>query len=423
MSLSSGMDAAAVRALADQLAAQRSGLSGIASTLRDAQIAARHPAGYGIEPGDLTIAPWSIDNVGAAQGLLLSAESSISNLVDRLTAAINEQLQASNADGAGGPGSVPGLPVVPGIPGTPGAPVDPGFQWGQGQPTVPGDPGYNWGNLPQDALTARSFWLARPRALLDLPGAIYTMAKRGNLITAAPNWRAYLGPKYAVDAGSMMKAGIWQAGTPRVIQGTYLAASNLKFQNIMDPTFNHFGRPTTSPTGSAKWLDWAHLRGADDVLPTRIANLKLAGAVAGKGFAALGAVTGALQIADAIQGKGDAWTGLDGAVNLVTGIGSFLPPPVGLVFAGAGALYNVGRFLFSGAPGERPADHIANFAKDTVKNIGNLATNHVKNTAAAVIGTVKFAGDVAENAGRTAGVVANVAGKVAGRIIENVWPW
>jgi len=349
-----GMAPGPARSTATSMQAQLNALDSIASELLSTNTAAHFPETHGIAKGEPTIAPWSMASVTGARTLLVNAHVSATELLARITAEADAQDAASSNEYEG---SAP--PVVTFLAG----------------------------------ISSYRSLLTRPRGLLELPAGVLAWKKTPGAFRSAFRPMNYISPKYAVAQGSVVKGLIRSSPTPRWIKAGYVAASNLKVQNLMDPDFIHgMANHRAAPPA---FLDKLHV-GANAVK-----NLKLGAAVVGKGFSALSVVSGAFSLYDGLSGKGDTMDTVDGIVNIVTGIGSFAPPPVGLVFAGVGAAYNLGRFLFTGAEGDRPIDHVVSFGKDVAKNVGDFAANNVKNAANAV----------------------NAAADVAGKVLDKVWPW
>jgi hypothetical protein len=93
-----GMDVSQVRAKAAALRASEGPLGQLASQLAQTREAARHPDRYGIEPGEKTIAPWSIESLASIRADLIAAQAAMSDLVARALGEADAQAAASVAD-------------------------------------------------------------------------------------------------------------------------------------------------------------------------------------------------------------------------------------------------------------------------------------------------------------------------------------
>ena len=323
-----GMDTGIARARRDAMQRQISALTVIANDLSTTYTAARNPQAYGIEPGEKSIAPWSMAALNSARIQLQGAESAASGLLQRIAGEANAQ------DAASGNDDFWAVPLA----------AYAGYQEFSG-----------W----------RS-WLSRPRTLLELPSAVRMAFTQGSV------WRTGLNPANwglagGRAGGSALKTFTLNTQTPRWIRSTYTSANNLKFQNYLDPDYLHtVGRHARTPA----WLDKLHIAN-----PGVVSGVKTAVAAAGKGFAVLGAVAGVVNIVEGVQ-SGDGWQVADGIVGTITSIGSLAPPPVGLVFAGAGLAYTAGRWLFGADEnGKTGIDKIGDFGKATGEVLGDVGKN------------------------------------------------
>lgn len=94
------MDVAQVRAKATALRASEGPLAQLAAQIAQTREAARHPDRYGIDPGEKTIAPWSIESLAAVRAELVAAQGAMNDLIARALTEAEAQAAASNADRA-----------------------------------------------------------------------------------------------------------------------------------------------------------------------------------------------------------------------------------------------------------------------------------------------------------------------------------
>ena len=343
-----GMDPGAARAKRDAMRLQVSALSTIADELAMTDTAARNPQAYGIESGERTVAPWSMGTLREARLLVRGANSAASSLLDRIEAEAAAQEAASAND-------VPFLDFV------------------------------------NDVRRTRTFLLAGPRAWLQAPAAIGLLRTLPWLSPSAimpSTWFSMAEYRF----GSALMSGYAGAdSTNRFVRGLALGANAFKPDRILQGAANLIGQGNASwATNSASWLSRA-------------------GAVAGKGFGVLGAGVGAYSLVSGIVGMTDGdisdedqWAVVDGAVGLITGIGSLAPPPVGVVFAAVGGAYALGRWLWGeDGSGMTGIDHIGSLASDVGKNVSaawNASTKVMQNVIADPVGTARD-------------------------VIDSLWPW
>ncbi|TQL47556.1 hypothetical protein FB562_0621 [Homoserinimonas aerilata] len=328
-----GMDPEAAISSRDALQLQINALSGIVSDLGVTYSAAQNPQYYGIDPGERTVAPWSMSNLSTARSSLVSASSAANTLLERLAAEAQSQQEASGN----------------------------GF-FGAGY------------SFLRDVSWWRR-WISWPRTLLELPAAIRMLGMQG-----APAWATafnlrnwWLGGSSAGSAA--LRAFTLNSSTPWWLREMYVAGNKLKPQNLINPKGIYaVGRHAAPPA----WISRLHVANPGIVTAaSRVAT------VAGKGFGVLGAVGGVMNIATGVTGmmdgdvsSDDAWALADGIVGTVTSIGSLAPPPVGVVFAGVGLAYTAGRWLFGeDENGNTGLDHIGNAATATVDFVGDVASN------------------------------------------------
>ena len=351
-----GMDPGAARATRDSMRAQIDGLAAIVGELTSTNSAALNPPAWGIDPGEPTVAPWSIGSLNAAQADLRSAASAARTLIQRITTEADAQEAASENHFANLGGARPVIDSV-----------------------------RDWRNV-----------LAIPRSLLETPAALRMLRNNpalwSNLIQPK-SWRI----KNTIEAGGALRDFTRTRLTPGWIRNSFQWASNLKWQNYLDPAFVHSRGLHAAPSS---WTNLLHVNN-----PGLLTGVKTVAAGIGKGFGVLGLGVGVLDIATGVSGmadgdvsSGDAWALADGVVGTITSIGSFAPPPVGLVFAGVGAAYGAGRWLFgAGADGKTGIDRIGDFGKATGGAVSHVASN-------------------------VGGAVSDGATAV-GDFVEDVWPW
>jgi hypothetical protein len=94
-----GLDPAAVRGKAGQISTQLASLDHLISELSRTHKAALNPGAYGIDPGERTIAPWSVGSVLAARNELVAARAGANELLARIHQEVGSQVAAS-ASGA-----------------------------------------------------------------------------------------------------------------------------------------------------------------------------------------------------------------------------------------------------------------------------------------------------------------------------------
>jgi hypothetical protein len=390
MAAKQGMNPGSARTAAGSMQAQVNALSDIASALSATWNAGNNPSAYGIVPGEPTIAPWSLSNVNSARVNLVNAQNAANGLLQRIESEAAAQEAASGND-----------PLLD--------------AW----------------NAAHGAYTTFSDYrkpLSWSRGLLELPMAAMMAFSQGK----GTMWKYGLNPKNwsilpAVADADALRAFSRSSSTPRFIRGMYTAASNLKYQNYLDPDFIHTTARHKASTVAA-WADRFHIGN-----PTVLKNVKSAAAGLGKGLGVLGVASSGYTLATGISGamdgdvtSEDKWAIADGAVGVITGIGSFAPPPVGLVFAGVGAAYSAGRWLFgedeNGKTGIQKTGEFfegaAGFVGDSAKNINNFANDVQDNVNEAVADGVQNAANTVTNAAKT---VANGA-EAVGDFVEDIWP-
>jgi hypothetical protein len=316
----------------DAMQLQINALSSIASDLLTTHSAAQNPQLYGIDPGERTVAPWSVHNLSSARSSIVGASSAASTLLARITAEAQAQEEAS------------------------------GNPWN----AVTGTYGF---------LREVSWWrrfVSWPRTLLELPAAVRMLGMQGRSAWATGfnlrNW--WLGGSSTGSAA--LRAFTLNSSTPWWLRELYVAGNKLKPQNLINPQGIYaVGRHAAPPA----WISRLHVANPGIVTAaSRVAT------VAGKGFGVLGAVGGVVNIATGINGmmdgdvsSDDAWALADGVVGTVTSIGSLAPPPVGLVFAGVGLAYTAGRWLFGADEnGKTGIDKIGDFGKATGEFLGDV---------------------------------------------------
>jgi hypothetical protein len=327
-----GMDPELVRGTRESIQRQVDALTTIASDLSTTRTAAQSPQNWGIEPGEMTVAPASVPSITTARAHLVAAKAAAGTLLARLDGEITAQEEASANDFANLGGARPVIDSV---------------RW--------------WRN-----------WISIPRSLFETPAALRMLWNQPAL------WRTVIQPgtwglKNTVLAGSALKDFTRTTQTPGWVRSTYQAASNLKWQNYLDPKYMHSTGLHAKPPA---WTNALHVNN-----PGFVSGAKTVAAGLGKGFGVLGVGVGVVNIASGISGMADgdvssddAWALADGIVGTVTSIGSFAPPPAGLVFAGVGAAYTAGRWLFGeDADGKTGIDKIGDFGKATGENIANGA--------------------------------------------------
>lgn len=104
-----GLDPSAARAKASALNAQLSSLDHVISELTVTHRAAQHPGSYGIDPGEQTIAPWSVGSVLTAKNEIVAARAEAAQLVARIHQEIGSQVAASAAGAALGAAAGKGM--------------------------------------------------------------------------------------------------------------------------------------------------------------------------------------------------------------------------------------------------------------------------------------------------------------------------
>lgn len=320
-------------------------LTAIVADLSATKSAADNPQNWGIEPGEMTVAPWSISSISTAQASIVAAKSAAAGLLGRLDGetAAQEDASGNNFANLGGV-----RPVIDRV------------RW--------------WRN-----------WISMPRAAFEVPGALRMLWNQPSL------WRSVIQPgtwglRNTAAAGTALKDFTRTTQTPGWIRSAYQSAANLKWQNYIDPSFMHGTGMRTAPPA---WTNALHINN-----PGFVAGAKTVASGVGKGFGVLGVGFGVLNIATGVTGMADgdvssddAWALADGIVGTITGIGSFAPPPAGLVFAGVGAAYTAGRWLFG--EGEN--------GKTGIEKIGDW--------------------------GKSAGNAIGDGAKAVGNFVDDIWPW
>jgi len=340
-----GMDPQLVQNTRESLQRQVDALATIASDLSTTRSAAQYPQNWGIEPGEMTVAPASIPSIATAKAHLAAAKAAAGTMLSRLDGETAAQEEASgNVVHEFASGIATGMGDVGGA-----RPVVDSVRW--------------WRN-----------WISMPRSLFETPAALRMLWNQPAL------WRTVVQPgtwgiKNTLAAGSALKDFTRTSNTPRWIRGTYQAASNLKWQNYLDPAYLHTISAHKRPPA------WTN---AFDITTTNskiVAGAKPVAAVIGKGFGVLGIGVGIASTASAVAGMTDGDITVDdglaladGIIGTVTSIGSLAPPPAGLVFAGVGAAWTAGRWLFGeGEDGKTGIDKIGDFGKSAGTVIADSA--------------------------------------------------
>jgi len=312
-----GMDTIAAREKREAMQMQIIELLGISTDLGATHRAASSPASHGIEPGEKTVAPWSVASVAAARTGIDNARSAAQDLLWRVTGEANAQDLASAND------------------------VFASAKWWR-----------NWATIPRNLLSAPAVFssiITKPKNALDIArlGPFSRQAYDfGSEYLKMTHTGAYANPwlKKPLLAANFTKPGDLAS-----------KAANLSFFNSSKPWIANSATMLTKASGV----------------------LKTGAFVATKGFGVLGVGAGIYNIVDGAK-NGDGWQVADGVVGTITSLGSLAPPPVGLAFAAVGAAYTVGRWLFSeDGDGNTGIDHIVN----TGKAIGNFAAEAANNIA------------------------------------------
>jgi len=353
-----GMDPVVARTTRDAMQAQVAALTAIAAELSASYEAASSPASHGMEPGETTIAPWSLPAVQGAAVQVESARSAASALLQRITTEADAQNTTSGND--------------------------PIFGESNSVMSVLGTASDVWG------------YATNPATLLGLPFSASAATNPGVARWALNprNW----GPAGTVRAADQMSdaaRGLGSTGWQGFVRGSYQAGANVELQNLIDPNFVPSLGRHASPT-AGRWTNFLHVGN-----PKVLSGMQTAVSGVGKAFGVLGVVSSGLQLGQGILGmtdgdvsSEDAWAAADGAVGLITGVGSFAPPPVGTVFTAVGLGYTAGRWLLG-------ADENGQTGLDKIGDWGQSAGTTVGNAVGAV-------GDAAES---------------VGDFVEDVWPW
>ena len=351
-----GLDPGAATTARGSLGLQIAALSDIASQLAITHTAASAPESHGIAPGEPVVAPWSLSSLLEARDRLTSAESAAGTLLQRIQSEVDAQVAASGNDFANLGGVRPVIDSV---------------RW--------------WRN-----------WVAMPRSFLEVPAALRMLRNQPAL------WRTLVQPKSwlirsTLDGGTALRNFTRTTQTPKGIRAVFQAASNLKWQNYLDPAYVHSRGLHTAPP---KWTKLFHVDN-----PGFVSGAKTVAAGVGKGFGVLGVGVGVLDIATGVNGmmdgdvsSADAWALADGMVGTITNIGSFAPPPAGLVFAGVGAGYTAGRWLFG-------SDENGRTGIDKIGDFGDAAGGAISGAASNVGDAVSDGADAVED------------------FVEDKWPW
>jgi hypothetical protein len=306
-----GMDTIAARGKREALQLQVVELLSITRDLGATHRAASSPSSFGIEPGEKTIAPWSIPSVNAAKVELESARSGALELINRLIGETNAQDLASAND------------------------VFKAAKWTR-----------NWATIPRNLLQAPAVF----HSIIKDPKNAVSLARDGLFSRAAYD----AGNKYLTDTYTKPSMNPWLRKPFQAASFTKPGDLALKGANL--PLFNDKG----------PWL-----KGTQSLLRNIAPALKTGAFVASRGFGVLGIGSGVLGIIEGAQ-TGDGWKLADGIVGTVTSLGSLVPPPIGVAFAAVGAAYTAGRWLFGeDENGDTGIDHIVN----TGKNIANVAND------------------------------------------------
>lgn len=367
-----GLNPSQVRNQLGSVSGQLSTLHTLSNEVTITHRAALQPQNYGIEPGEKTVAPWSIASLAGAKADLVAAHSAAIDLVSRALREIDVQVATSNSYSGV---VVTGIGTTPKPPGSVPPAVSPQY--------TPSGPGFF--DYVQAVRDFRTRFIAGPRNLLQVAQAIRVWAA----IPHIANWSF-------------------------VMPSTWLSVKEYRSMSdfFMSPTIggaNRFTRVTYNMANVFK-ADWWWTKGGNALLNTKAGQwlpgtanviksganvLKNASIGVGKVFGVVGIGMSAYTLVDGIVGMTDgditdedAWAVADGAVGLICGVGSLMPPPVGVVFAAVGAAYSIGRWLFGeDGNGMTGIDHLSSFAQDTAKNVSNVVNDTV-NTASKVISSL-----------------------------------
>lgn len=96
MSQNKGLNPEAARGKASELSGHLGTVDHLISELAATHRAALHPQSYGIDPGEKTIAPWSVGAVSGAQADLAAARNSAAELIQRIYQEVGSQVVASS---------------------------------------------------------------------------------------------------------------------------------------------------------------------------------------------------------------------------------------------------------------------------------------------------------------------------------------
>ena len=411
-----GLNPALASAKAASLHTQLPTIDHLISELTATHNAALHPHSYGIDPGETTIAPWSIGAVLSARNELSAARSVVAEMVQRIGVEIAAQ-QRTSGNAAGISGTAVGA-VKPKPIGKPKGASDAG--------------GFDFGTILDVAGNIKEVrrLYSGPRAVLQFSAAW------GRLVTAPFMWRTLLHPTtwFSLtwyDTGrDFLSSYATNTKTNAFVRNTWRWANAFK----PDWVFEKAGTSiVTSVLSGTRWLE-----GASSLVKSGAAFISRLDVVVGKGAGILGAgvgaydlVTGIIGLTDGDATSEDAWQTADGAVGLICGIGSLAPPPVGVVFAAVGGAYALGRFLFSPLEdGKTPLEHMGSFFTDVGSNIASFGTDVLHNYGAAVSTTMHAAAEgvrvaaavvstTVENVGKTVSNAIDTAGKV----FDALWPF
>ena len=361
-----GLDPAVVRAKLGGVSGQLGTLHSIANEVTITHRAALQPQNYGIEPGEKTVTPWSIASLAGAKADLVAAHAAAIDLVSRAVREVDFQVATSNSSSGI---VVTAIGTVPKPPSSVPPAVGPHYN--------PSGPSFF--DLVQAVRDFRTRFIAGPRNILQAAQAIRVWSA----IPSIAKWSF-------------------------VMPSTWLSVKEYRSMSdfFMGPTIggaNRFTRVTYQMANVFK-ADWWWTKGGNALLNTKVGQwlpgtanviknganvLKNASIGVGKVFGVVGIGMSAYSLVDGIVGmtdgdvsSEDAWKVADGAVGLICGVGSLMPPPVGVVFAAVGGAYAIGRWLFGAdESGKTGIDHISSFAQDTAKNVTNFAKDTVNNAA------------------------------------------
>ncbi|MGV8851679.1 MAG: hypothetical protein ACOH1M_03815 [Rhodoglobus sp.] len=369
-----GMDPGAARAKRDAMRTQVDMLRHISSELGHTADAANNPLWYGIQPGERTVAPWSMDELNSARFLLDRASNAARGLLDRIGAEAAAQESTSAAKSSGVVAAKQNLASADGP-----AIVD----------------------VVKDIRRTRTFLFSGPRSWLQTPAAIGTLKTLpwlGASTVMPSTWFSLV--EYKLGADLVKSYGVGQT-TNRFVRSSARAANAFKPDVILQSAANVLRQ------GDAGWVK------------NTTSWLSKSAPVVGKAFGVLGAGFGAYSLYNGIVGMSDGevtdadgWAVVDGVVGIVTGLGALIPPPVGVVFAAVGGAYALGRWLFGeDESGKSGIEHVGSFFSDWGDNISEAHNERSQAVADFVSDPIGTARDI----------VSDPVG-AARSVFDNLWP-